>query len=143
MCLRREFLERTRTYWYPGWAHDEYAWKLALCLDGCYILHTVTLRRRMHSGNVSKRKMRDLEKRIRFFRELKKSHEATLQFASEIGMSEEAQKLLRRNIRATTLRIELMEQKKLWNVVPLLLRYPDCYHSKKSIPVEFCMAVRG
>lgn len=143
MCLRREFLERTRTYWYPGWAHDEYAWKLALCLDGCYILHTVTLKRRMHSGNVSKRKMRDLEKRIRFFRELKKSHEATLQFASEIGMSEEAQKLLRRNIRATTLRIELMEQKKLWNVVPLLLRYPDCYHSKKSIPVEFCMAVRG
>ena len=143
MCLRREFLERTRDYWYPGWAHDEYAWKLALCLDGCYILHTVTLRRRMHSGNVSKRKLRDLEKRIEFFRALQKSHETTLRFAEALEMPEEARKLLRRNIRATALRIELMEQRRLWNIVPLLFRYRDCYHSKKSIPVEFCMAVRG
>lgn len=143
MCLRREFLEETRKYWYPGWAHDEYAWKLALCLDGCYILHSVTLRRRMHSGNVSKRKMRDLDKRIAFFRELQKSHEMTLRFAEERGMSEEAKELLRRNIRATTLRIELMEQRKLRNIVPLLWKYRDCYHSKKSLPVEFAMAVRG
>ena len=143
MCLRREFMERTKKYWYPGWAHDEYAWKLALCLDGCYILHTVTLRRRMHSGNVSKRKMRDLQERIHFFRALKKSHEATLRFATDIGMPEEAIRLLNRNIHATQLRIELMEQRKLSNILPLLLRYRDCYHSKKSIPVEFAMAVRG
>ena len=124
MCLRREFLEETKKYWYPGWAHDEYAWKLSLCMDGCYILHSVTLRRRMHSGNVSKRKMRDLDRRIAFFRELQKSHETTLRFA-------------------TSLRIELMEQRKLWNIVPLLWKYRDCYHSKKSLPVEFAMAVRG
>lgn len=97
----------------------------------------------MHSGNVSKRKMRDLDKRITFFRELQKSHEMTLRFAGDRGMSEEAKKLLRRNIRATTLRIELMEQRKLWNIVPLLWKYRDCYHSKKSLPVEFAMALRG
>lgn len=143
MCLRREFLEETKKYWYPGWAHDEYAWKLSLCMDGCYILHSVTLRRRMHSGNVSKRKMRDLDRRIAFFRELQKSHETTLRFAEDFGMPEEAKELLRRNIRATSLRIELMEQRKLWNIVPLLWKYRDCYHSKKSLPVEFAMAVRG
>lgn len=143
MCLRRDFLEETKAYWYPGWAHDEYAWKLALCMDGCYIFHSVTLRRRMHSGNVSKRKMRDLEKRIAFFRALQKSHEMTLHFATDLGMPEDAKKLLRRNIRATALRIELMEQKKLQNILPLLFAYGDCYHSKKSIPVEFAMAVRG
>lgn len=139
----QEFLEETKKYWYPGWAHDEYAWKLSLCMDGCYILHSVTLRRRMHSGNVSKRKMRDLDRRIAFFRELQKSHETTLRFAEDFGMPEEAKELLRRNIRATTLRIELMEQRKLWNIVPLLWKYRDCYHSKKSLPVEFAMAVRG
>lgn len=143
MCLRREFLEQTKEYWYPGWAHDEYAWKLALCMDGCYILHSVTLRRRMHSGNVSKRKMRDLDKRVAFFRELRKSHEATLRFAEDLGMPEEAKELLRRNIRATALRIELMEQRKLWNIVPLAWKYRDCYHSKKSLPVEFALALRG
>ena len=143
MCLRREFLKRTKDYWYSGWAHDEYAWKLALCLDGCYILHSVTLKRRMHSGNVSKRKMRDLGKRITFFKELQKSHETTLRFAEELGMPEEAKRLLGRNIHATALRIELMEQRKLWNIVPLFLKYQDCYHSRRSLPVEFCMAVRG
>ena len=143
MCLRRAFLEETREYWYPGWAHDEYAWKLALCLDGCYILHSVTLWRRMHSGNVSKRKMRDLDRRIAFFRELQKSHEMTLRFAEDKGMSGEAKELLRRNIRATALRIELMEQRRLRNIVPLVWKYRDCYHSKRSLPVEFAMAVRG
>ena len=81
--------------------------------------------------------------RIAFFRELQKSHETTLRFAEDFGMPEEAKELLRRNIRATTLRIELMEQRKLWNIVPLLWKYRDCYHSKKSLPVEFAMAVRG
>ena len=143
MCLRREFLERTDRYWYEGWAHDEYAWKSSLCLDGCYILHAVTLKRRMHSGNVSKRKMRDLKKRIRFFRALQKSHETTLQFASDIGMPREARELLERNIHATTLRIELMERKKLFYILPLLFHYRDCYHSLKSLPVELYLAVRG
>ncbi len=143
MCVRRKFFNETLAFWVEGWAHDEYVWKLALCMDGCYVLHTKTLLRRMHAGNVSKRKMRDLSKRIKFFEELLVSHKQTLAFAEHKGLDKKVLTLLQRNIRATELRIELMAERKLLNIVPLVFRYMDCYHSRKSIPVELMMAVKG
>ena len=38
MCVRRSLLDKTLNYWYSGWAHDEFVWKMALCLDGLYFL---------------------------------------------------------------------------------------------------------
>lgn len=143
MCIRRSFWEQIREYWFPGWAHDEFVWKLSLCLDGCYIYHNVTLKRRMHEANVSKRKMRDLAKRIYFFETLKKSHEQTLAFARDRGLPQKSLRLLERNIKATELRVSMMRDRKLYYIFPLAFCYADCYHSKKSIPVEFVMALKG
>ncbi|MBQ9118868.1 MAG: glycosyltransferase [Lachnospiraceae bacterium] len=143
MCIRRSFFEKTKEYWYEGWAHDEYVWKLALCMDGLYMYHAYTLRRRLHSSNVSLQKMRNMEKRIRFLKQLSDSHRATLRFAKALGLSAKKQKLLERNIRATELRIELLEQKKYWNTFKLMFAYADCYHKRRSIPVELYMAIKG
>lgn len=143
MCIRKSFWEQIREYWFPGWAHDEFVWKLSLCLDGCYIYHKTTLKRRMHAGNVSKRKMRDLQKRIVFFETLEKSHEHTLQFAKKLALQQETLRLLERNIKATQMRVSLMRDRKLYLIFPLAFCYADCYHSKKSIPVEFMMAIKG
>lgn len=143
MCIRRKFWQEVENRWYPNWAHDEFVWKLALCRDGLYVYHGVTLRRRLHSNNVTMHKMRDLPDRVRFLEDLKKSHEATLVFAESLSMSERDCRLLHRNIRATQLRIELLRDRKVWNTLPLLFGYADCYHSRKSIPVELMMAIRG
>ena len=112
MCMRRDFLNIIDKYWYEGWAHDEYVWKLALCLDGLYMYHSYTLKRRLHSNNVTMRKMRDVKKRIIFLEELLKSHKQTYQFAKDIGLSKDKLKLLDRNIKATNLRIELLRDRK-------------------------------
>ena len=143
MCIRRKFWQEVENRWYPNWAHDEFVWKLALCRNGLYVYHGVTLRRRLHSNNVTMRKMRDLPERVRFLEDLKKSHEATLVFAESLSMSDRDCRLLHRNIRATQLRIELLRDRKIWNTLPLLFGYADCYHSRKSIPVELMMAIRG
>lgn len=143
MCIRRKFWQEVENRWYPNWAHDEFVWKLALCRNGLYVYHGVTLRRRLHSNNVTMHKMRDLPKRVRFLEDLKKSHEATLAFAESLSMSGRDCRLLHRNIRATQLRIELLRDRKVWNTLPLLFGYADCYHSRKSIPVELMMAIRG
>ena len=143
MCIRRSFWEQVNSYWYTGWAHDEFVWKLALCLDGLYVYHGVTLKRRLHSDNVTMHKMRDLKKRIKFMEDLQKSHEATLKFATSISMDKAATRLLERNIKSTQMRVEVMRDKKVWKTIPLALFYRDCYHSKKSIPVEFYMALKG
>ena len=143
MCIRRKFWQEVENRWYPNWAHDEFVWKLALCRNGLYVYHGVTLRRRLHSNNVTMRKMRDLPERVRFLEDLKKSHEATLVFAESLSMSDRDCRLLHRNIRATQLRIKLLRDRKIWNTLPLLFGYADCYHSRKSIPVELMMAIRG
>jgi glycosyltransferase involved in cell wall biosynthesis len=143
MCIRRSFFDQILPYWYEGWAHDEFVWKMALCLDGAYIYHGITIRRRLHTANVSMGKMRDLKKRIRFLEELQKSHEATLKFAKEYSKSQEAVRLIERNIKSVKLRIGLLKDKRYINTVGLCLKYFRYYHSQKSIPVELYMAIKG
>ncbi len=141
MAMKRGFLEKIDKYWYQGWAHDEYVWKLALALDGLYFYHFVSLKRRLHSSNVTLHKEHKKEQRLKYLRELKKSHERTLEYIEEVQGSDTRKKLLKRHIRATQLRIDLINDKKLLNSL-LLLGYMDCYHKRRSIPVELMMAFK-
>jgi glycosyltransferase involved in cell wall biosynthesis len=143
MLIRKSFFDKVKEYWYPGFAHDEFFWKMALCRDGLYFYHGVTLRRRLHSNNVTMHKMRDLNKRIKFLEDLKKSHEQTLKFVKDTDNDINKVILLKRNIKATALRIEILRDKKLLNTIPLIFKYRDCYHSRKSIPVELMMGIKG
>ena len=143
MCMRRELLDRAMPYWYTGWAHDEFVWKLALCMDGLYMYHSYTLKRRLHSNNVTMHKVRDISKRLRYLTELQDSHMATLKYARENDLTQSQIALLEKNIRATRLRIELLQNKKLWNIVPLTFGYRECYHKCRAIPVELMMAVKN
>lgn len=141
MCVRRTFLEQILPYWHEGWAHDEYVWKLALCMDGLYMYHSYTLQRRLHSNNVSMRKVRDIHQRMKYLVELLASHEATLQYLQDIHAEQARIDLLERNIKAARLRIGLLQEKRLFNTIPLVLCYRDCYHKKRAILVELMMAV--
>ena len=139
MCVRKTLFDKTFSYWFDGWAHDEYVWKMALVLNGCYIFHGTTLLRRLHSNNVSKRKMRDVAKRVRFLDDLKRSHEVTLAYYMTFGKDTKLIDLFKKNIKVAHLRSELLSKKKIINAVKLLpmFRY---YHSVKSIPVEIIMS---
>ena len=143
MCIRRSFFEKIQPYWYEGWAHDEFVWKLALCMNGAYVYHGITLKRRLHSSNVTMHKMRDLLKRIQFLEELLVSHEAMFRFAKEYGVKEKELRLIQKNIDSVKLRIELLREKKYLNTLKLCVSYVQCYHSQKSIPVELYMAIKG
>lgn len=143
MCIRREFFEQIMPYWFEGWAHDEFVWKLALCLDRAYIYHGITIRRRLHTANASMGKMRDVKKRVKFLEDLLLSHEATLKFAEDHSMNKEAIHLIKKNITSVKLRIGLLKDKKYLNTIRLCLRYFKYYHSRKSIPVELYMAIKG
>ena len=144
MVIRRSFFEEIRPFWYEGWAHDEFAWKLALSMDKLFFYHEITLKRRLHSDNVTLHKEHKKEQRLKYLKDLKKSHEMTLEFIKEKCHSDTKEyriKLMKRHIRATDLRIELIEDKKPVNSLKMLF-YTDCYHKKRSIPVELIMALR-
>ncbi|MBO6239416.1 MAG: glycosyltransferase family 2 protein [Butyrivibrio sp.] len=141
MAMKRSFLDEIDKYWYTGWAHDEYVWKLALSMEGLYFYHKVTLKRRLHSSNVTLHKEHEKEKRLKYLTDLLKSHEKTLEFIKSQNCDKEKIKLLKRHIKATNLRINLIKNRKLLNSL-LLLGYMDCYHKKRSIPVELVMAMK-
>ena len=142
MAMKRSFLDKIDSYWYEGWAHDEFVWKMALSLEGLYFYHRITLKRRLHSNNVTLHKEHKKEQRLKYLTDLKKSHEKTLEFINDnFGEKSEKAGLLRKHIKATDLRIALIRDKKLFNTVRLL-GYTDCYHKRRSIPVEFMMAIR-
>ena len=143
MCIRTDLLRQTQKYWFAGWPHDEYVWKMALCLKGCYIYHHPTLKRRLHSDNVSKRKMHAVERRVIFLKKLLQSHEAMLQFALDLKLPAADIKLIQMNIDSVKLRIELLQERKWYHTFVLATKYFNCYHSRKSIPVELLMALKG
>lgn len=134
MCLRKTFRDQIQEYWFSGWAHDEYVWKLSQCVDGCYRYHRQLVQRRLHSNNVSMRKYHVLEKRIHFLSLLKESHERTYHFALSQNRKKGELAMLEKNIRSTNLRIQLL--KGHWNVLPLTFFYWKYYHSIKSLLME-------
>lgn len=142
MAMKRDFLDKIDGYWYEGWAHDEYVWKLALSMGALYFFHKVTLKRRLHSNNVTLHKEHQKEKRLKYLEDLKKSHEKTLKFICDTeGFNCDKATLLRRHIKATDLRIGLIRKRMLINSL-ILLAYGDCYHKKRSMPVELLMAFK-
>lgn len=141
MCIRKSFRDRTEPYWIKGWAHDDYVWKMAQCMDGCFTYHKPLIKRRLHANNVSMRKMHQKDKRVKFLRELAEAYTGMLRFAKDIPLNKKQIRFIERSVRATELRGDLVEHCKLFNSVRLLA-YLDCYHSVKSVLVEPYMALR-
>lgn len=142
MCIRKSFRDTIEPFWVSGWAHDDYVWKTAQVMNGCFTYHKPMIKRRLHAHNVSMKKMHKHEVRIKFLKNLLVSYEQTQKLVDYVDAPKRAKTLMKKCIRSTQLRIELLEQKKLWNAVLLAAGYAKYYHSRKSIPVEFIMAIR-
>ena len=143
MCFRRTFFEKIETYWVQGWAHDDFVWKLALCLDGLFVYHRTTVKRRLHAGNASLQRMHEITKRIAFLETLNQSYERTLQFAKDVHLNQKKIHMLERDIVATKLRIELLRDRRYCNVFPLAMSYLNCFHRSRAILTELYLAVDG
>lgn len=143
MAVRSSFFRQVDRYWFSGFAHDEFIWKMAICTDGLYALHRATLRRRIHGDNVSTSKLHDRTKRIAFLRNLLEGHQAMLAYAESQHVSQNRIQLIQENITSTRMRLKMMEQHHLWLAIPLALRYRHCFYSVKAIPVEFLLSLRG
>ncbi|WP_026506640.1 glycosyltransferase [Butyrivibrio sp. MC2013] len=142
MCVRRSFLHEADKFWYSGWAHDEYLWRTALCFDGLYILHRRLVKRRLHSSNVSMRPKHKIDVRIKYLQDLLKSDENILRCAISNNMNEMAISRIKKNIRAAQLRLDLVKDHKISNMLRLVF-YLDCYHSKRAYITEPLIMIKN
>lgn len=140
MCISKAFRDSAEPYWKDGWAHDDYVWKLSQCQDGCYFYHEPLIRRRLHGHNVSMKKIHTIPDRIISVMNLKSSHIQMMKYAKDHPLTPDKLHLLERCLKADDMRIELLEKKKFGNCFRLM-RYMDCYHSRKSWLVEPYMAL--
>lgn len=142
MAFRTDFMKKVGKYRYDRAPHDEFLWKMAVCCNGCYILHRSLMMRRFHANNVTHNKMHNKQTRMEFLKLLLKSHQAMLMYAVDRNMSVECLNLIQRNIDSVKLRIELLENGNIWNSAVLLIKYRNNYHSKKAIIIELLMALK-
>lgn len=141
MVLRREFINATEEYWFTGVAHDEYAWKFALCVDGLYWYNNCLFDRRHHADNVSMHKMRNFEKRVQYLDRLLVSYTTMLKCLEDNNADDTKIKIVKKQIRAVELRQGLMKDKKYLNAVKLFFKYRKTYQTIKTIPMELYMSM--
>lgn len=142
MCIRKTFRDQIEPYWVNGWAHDDFVWKTAQCVDGCYEYHEALLKRRLHANNVSMKKMHGKDVRVRFLKELAEANAGMLDFARSVNLKQSKVHFIERTIRALKMREDVVENCKISNCIKLLA-YIDCYQSKKSILMEPYIALKN
>ena len=86
------------------------------------------------------KKIHTIPERIISIKNLKSSHMQMMKYAKDHSLESGKLHLLERCLKADDMRIELLEKKKFSNCFKLL-RYMDCYHSRKSWLVEPYMAL--
>lgn len=143
MAVRTVFLKEIKKYHYDKAPHDEFVWKAALCVDGCYVLHKSLMMRRFHANNVTHNKMHSYDVRIKFLELLLESHKAMLKQAKEIGLSYNQIKLINNNIESVKYRIHMIKTANIIDLIILVIKYRKFYHSKKAIIVEYLIALKN
>lgn len=143
MCMKKEFREWMRPYWFSGWAQDDRCWKLALCADGCYLLHLNLVKHRLHGNNTATYgNYHILKKRISLFEHMCSAASQMIICAKNNKTSLKQQKELENHLRMMQLRLELLEKNKLRNAL-LLLKYLNYYQKKKSVLVEIYLVIKN
>lgn len=133
MVVSRQFLLDANPYWYSGFAHDEFIWKIALCIGNIYCCNLNLVERRIHDLNTSNKKMRSKQSRREYIYSLQKSYEA-MEKAIRPNDNELQLKtnLISHNLESCKLRLQMIETKKMRNLVVLFLKYRDTVKTWKS-----------
>lgn len=146
MCMSREFRERIEPYWFEEWAQDDRCWRMALSMQGLYVIHENLVKHRLHGNNTATYgKYHTIEKRVKLFESMRDAAEKMLACLKS-NVDKEAVgrdvKLLSKNIKMFEMRITLLKNKKILNCIPLL-GYLKYYQAVKSYLVEILMALKN
>ena len=142
MCVRKTFFRDIERYWFEGWAQDDRMWRLSQCVDGCYLLHSNLVRHRIHNNNTSTYgKYHTVEKRVQLFSNMQKANRQMLRMLTVEKKKREIS-IMKKHLKMMTLRIEMLTNKKLINII-CLIPYMGYYERKKSFLVEMYLLFCG
>lgn len=143
MCVRKDFVKQIDSYLFDGWAHDDCMWRLAQCMDGCYLLHSNLVRHRVHENNTATYgQYHTRNKRIKLFQAMQRANKQMLKMMEDCGANWEKKHIIEKHISMMVLRLDLLRNRKIGNSF-MLIKYLNYYQSIKSMFLEICIALRG
>lgn len=140
MCVRKDFYQKMKPYWFDNWAQDDRMWRLSQCADGCYLLHRKLVKHRLHSNNTATYgKYHTTKKRVALFESMQKADEMMKCVLTDNQADEKKIRMLEKHIEMMKMRIILLNEKKILKSLKLL-PYLSYYQEVKSFLVEIYMA---
>jgi predicted RNA-binding protein with EMAP domain len=116
---------------------------MALVKNGCYVFNRVTMQRRFHTNNVSKRKIHNKEKRLQLLKSLERGHTTMKEYAEYLNPKDVvATEKIQESIECIQNRIKVIEKKSFSAMIKNLFLYRRYYPNFKSIFMDYYIAVR-
>lgn len=134
MAIRMEYVNQKLNYCFPGWAHDDFFWKMGILDGSLAYIHTNSVLHRITGVNESRKKS-TLEKAIW-------SSEIDIQIAKEllqrlhdesISNSDEKIVLIKHKLEGAKLRLKMLKCKSPLIALKLMINYQDLYRKKRPI----------
>lgn len=141
MCVRKSFLHKISSYWIPGWAHDDFVWKMSVIEGKCAIYQYCSLRRRMHDNNASSMKVRTREWRLKQVEEQLEQYISFYRYSVDINAKKSGIKIIKRNKECANKRIQLLNSRNPFLWVNIYLKYRDCYPRKKAVMLDLYLTI--
>lgn len=144
MCVRKSFLKHIVPYWTPGWAHDDFVWKMAALTDSCAIIQYTSMKRRMHSNNATVIRERTKSWRLSQLSEISAQVASLKKYVRKNGIVDETVlNLLDKNVKAVGMRKRVLQYKDIISWVKLWCGYKDCYPRIKGLYLDLYLAFVG
>lgn len=142
MCFKKEFYNYVKQFWTHNWAHDTFLWSISLLLSKGYSTEYCSLYHRVHDEQFSGHKNHEKDKRIALLNRTIQNQSDLLCAAKQLHAPLETQKILQKSLLTAKSRVELINERRILNAMPLLCHI-SYYYSKRSYFVELIMALRG
>lgn len=141
MCIRKSFFDSILAYWFDDIQHDAFVSYLALVTGSYYVLNSVVINWRKYNGSTSHSAKRTKDMRMGELVLDKNVIEMLYVFNSDNIKDKEIYKILNKSRCWNELRIKLVEEKKLLNLIPLLF-YIRLYGRKRAYLTDILYALR-
>ncbi len=141
MCIRKSFLEEIIPYWIPGWAHDDFVWKMAVISCSCAILQYNSMKRRMHSNNATVIRKRTREWRIKQLEEFKLEYKKLIDYAQICNLELDKIQIIEKNLKSVCIRKRIIEYHNVFLWPILYIKYKDCYPRIKGLYLDLYLGI--
>ena len=142
MAIRMDYVRKMLPYCFPGWAHDDFFWKMGILDGSLAYMNTSSILHRITGTNES-RKRATLEKAIWGAEiDVLVAQKLLQRLANEcVSNMEEKRVILNHKLDGSNIRLRMLKSKNPLLEMKLMIKYSDLYRKKRQIVGDYLRAI--